>query len=225
MDFFSNSGTLHHAYLVIGEFDAVSAELAKFFEKELDFTIAGNPDFWRGKYATFGVDDAIALAALSVGLPVAGERKIFIVGADAMTPQAQNALLKSLEEPKGGTHVFIIMPSDANVLPTLRSRLFIVRHGGAAGTPIDAKTFLAASFAERLATVKELVENISDEKAAKADAVKFINSLEAELAKKDFKKLSSAERQLLERVEKARGYASDPSASVKMLLEYLAIIA
>ena len=36
-----------------------------------------------------------------------GSRKIFIIGANSFTREAQNALLKTFEEPTAGTHFFL----------------------------------------------------------------------------------------------------------------------
>ncbi len=49
-------------------------------------------------------------------------RFIFICGADAMNPQAQNALLKTLEEPPPATVLILISSAPGQLLPTIRSR-------------------------------------------------------------------------------------------------------
>ncbi|MDR0965539.1 MAG: DNA polymerase III subunit delta' [Myxococcales bacterium] len=49
-------------------------------------------------------------------------RFIFICGADAMNPQAQNALLKTLEEPPPATVLILIAAAPGQLLPTIRSR-------------------------------------------------------------------------------------------------------
>ncbi len=49
--------------------------------------------------------------------------KIVVVPeADRLTPEAQNAMLKTLEEPSGSTIVVLISPSLRPLLPTVRSR-------------------------------------------------------------------------------------------------------
>lgn len=53
-------------------------------------------------------------------------RVVILNGAELLNPQAANALLKSLEEPPEGTFFFLIAPSAAHVLPTLRSRAQVV---------------------------------------------------------------------------------------------------
>ena len=49
-------------------------------------------------------------------------RFIFICGAEAMNPQAQNALLKTLEEPPPATVLILISAAPNQLLPTIRSR-------------------------------------------------------------------------------------------------------
>ncbi|MDO4774098.1 MAG: hypothetical protein Q4A37_03175 [Candidatus Saccharibacteria bacterium] len=53
-------------------------------------------------------------------------RMIIINPADAMTDQAQNALLKSLEEPNANTHFILVGATTGNILPTIQSRCQIV---------------------------------------------------------------------------------------------------
>lgn len=49
-------------------------------------------------------------------------RFIFICSAEAMNPQAQNALLKTLEEPPAATVLILIAAAPNQLLPTIRSR-------------------------------------------------------------------------------------------------------
>ena len=59
---------------------------------------------------------------------VKGRGKVFVVEeADLMNPQAQNALLKTLEEPSGRTLLILITDQPDCLLPTIRSRCQIVR--------------------------------------------------------------------------------------------------
>ncbi|MEG8947393.1 ATP-binding protein [Rosettibacter firmus] len=53
-------------------------------------------------------------------------RFIFIVDADLMNEQTQNALLKSLEEPPKGIIFFLITSNIDKLLPTIQSRCWIV---------------------------------------------------------------------------------------------------
>jgi len=55
--------------------------------------------------------------------PNEGRKKIYILGnAQSMTDQAQNALLKLLEEPPSYIVIIIVLPSASSLLTTVRSR-------------------------------------------------------------------------------------------------------
>ncbi len=59
-----------------------------------------------------------------------GRRKVAIVdAAESMTPQAQNAFLKTLEEPPLGAVLILISSAPTTLLPTVRSRCQEVRFG------------------------------------------------------------------------------------------------
>ena len=59
--------------------------------------------------------------------PVRGRAKIFVIKeADRMTIQAQNALLKTLEEPPGNTLIVLLVSYTDRLLPTTLSRCQIV---------------------------------------------------------------------------------------------------
>jgi DNA polymerase III subunit delta' len=56
-----------------------------------------------------------------------GRRAVLIEGADRMTAAAQNALLKSLEEPDDETLFILTSDSEQKLLPTVRSRCRVIR--------------------------------------------------------------------------------------------------
>ena len=59
---------------------------------------------------------------------VMGRGKVFVVEqAELMNPQAQNALLKTLEEPAGRTLIILLTDQPGGMLPTIRSRCQTVR--------------------------------------------------------------------------------------------------
>lgn len=62
--------------------------------------------------------------------PFEGRARAFIVDdAHAMTEQAMNALLKSLEEPAATSHVMLVTGAPQALLPTIRSRCQVLRFG------------------------------------------------------------------------------------------------
>ena len=67
------------------------------------------------------------LHALSLHAAEGGERVVLLENAQRMTVQAQNALLKSLEEPDDSTRFLLTASGDTGLLPTVRSRCRVVR--------------------------------------------------------------------------------------------------
>lgn len=68
--------------------------------------------------------------ALSEASVRRGRRVVLCEEAHRMTPAAQNALLKTLEEPPEGV-TFLLSGTENGLLPTIRSRCMIVRLSGA----------------------------------------------------------------------------------------------
>lgn len=77
---------------------------------------------------TVGVDIARFLKEDVYIVPNDIDDKFYIIeNADKMTPQAQNALLLTLEEPPSFAHFFLICNSDDSLLETIRSRAITLR--------------------------------------------------------------------------------------------------
>ena len=176
----------------------------------------GNPDIYTREYRTFGVDDAIELRNRSNRRPIAGSQRFFIVATPGMTGEAQNALLKTLEEPPADAAFFIIVPAPEMLLPTLRSRAQILTlESVGAEDSIDTKAFLAAASQERLDMLKPLLEKDDDDKRDIGKIVAFLSALEQRLAKKP---------EGLHAIYRARKYIGDKGALVKPLLEQVALL-
>ena len=82
----------------------------------------------RPEKKTLGVDEIRDLIDYLSLKPYEGGRHIAIIEqADKMTPPAQNALLKTLENPDGEAMFFVIAEDAGGLLPTIRSRCQAVR--------------------------------------------------------------------------------------------------
>ncbi len=67
--------------------------------------------------------DRIRELERALSLKAGGKRKVgLLYHADRMLPQAQNAFLKTLEEPAGDTILILITTNSEGLLPTIRSR-------------------------------------------------------------------------------------------------------
>ena len=114
---------------------------------------------------------------------------------NGITVEAQNALLKLLEEPPVYAHFFLIIPSAHLLLPTVKSRLSMIRNTSWGGkdtsktsTIVDysdsevmkqAEAFLKAPTAKRLEIIKSLMDSITKEKKTRQDAIDLINAIES----------------------------------------------
>lgn len=226
----------HHAYCLIGS-NLIRQDLEKVLETKHKVTIQGNPDFYARKYETFTIDDARQIKAAAESRPViVGGKKFFILEMNAITVEAQNAMLKLLEEPAEYTHFFLILPSAHLLLPTIKSRISFIETANAEHEVIplekEAKALLAAPVAKRLDMVKSFMDEITKEKRPKQDAIDLLGALEELVHEKTQvttggKSSISAGLQKnttsLEAIMLARKYSTDRAPSLKMLLEYVAM--
>lgn len=133
-----------HAYVLVGEAGAGKKTLADIYAMTLQCEKGGavpckicdpckkansknHPDIIyveHEKSNSIGVDEIRAQVVDDVGIrPYSGRYKIYIISdADKMTTQAQNAILKTIEEPPDYA-VFLLLTTNVDaLLPTIRSR-------------------------------------------------------------------------------------------------------
>ncbi|MFQ5989360.1 MAG: DNA polymerase III subunit delta' [Candidatus Methylomirabilales bacterium] len=80
--------------------------------------------------ASLKIDQIRGLTQEATFKPYEGRRKVFILDlAETMTEQAQNALLKTLEEPPGAAVLVLIAPEASALLSTIASRCSQIRFG------------------------------------------------------------------------------------------------
>ena len=153
--------------------------------------------------------------------PYAGEYKVAVIdAADMMTTEAANALLKSLEEPKSNTFIFLIT-SNPNRLPkTILSRAQKITFG-----PVNLKTetneldymfkvFQTGQLTDKLVLAYEIAELETVE--IKNLLNTWLQSLEKELLNNASKKLA----QKISQVLNARKFL-DQNVNSKLLLTSL----
>jgi hypothetical protein len=211
---------VHHAYVLSGGADAVSALLSEL--SRLGYETAGNPDIRVEYYDTLGIDETRALKEAAGRTSVTGGKKIFVTAARSMTREAQNALLKLFEEPPKETHFFLFLSTLATLLPTLRSRLevlsqesFAVRTEGVHA----AREFLQDTRPVRLKSIQALLGKVEKGERGKESLSDFLNALERAAAKGEVNS-----PQALGEILEAQKYSRDRAASWKLILEHLALV-
>jgi len=215
---YKKTGALHHAFL-LEEHEQILEELFAFLE-EIGVATRGNPDFWHRDFEIFGIDEGRELRALQTQSAFKGDKRLFIIRTKTITPEAQNALLKTLEEPTAGTHFFLIVPNRDLLLPTLLSRVTVVGQKGALNKDTDKHTlvhdFLNATPTARLKLLEEIIEEKD-----RPGATVFLDGLETAYADKT--KKDTAE--FLETLLEFKKYLSLRGSSVKMILEHISLTA
>jgi hypothetical protein len=207
MDRLGSLEKLNHAYVssVLGQEDIWLLLAPLGVERK------GNPDVLELEVETFGVDEARYLSEWAIKKPFGNNLKIAVITALSVTVEAQNALLKLLEEPPERTHFFLLASQVKSLLPTLLSRVHIL--GGVLDVESDkAKKFISGNISERFKIISPIVKNKDKEKAR--SLVSALSRLTKDLPDgKAGERLSQAER-----------YLSGRSPSVKIILEHLATL-
>ncbi len=215
-----------HAYIINGERNAGKEFIAKVFamalqceKKEVEpcgechsckQALSNNqPDIIyisHEKPNTIGVEDIRAQINNDIVIkPYSSPRKIYIVNeGEKMTPQAQNALLKTLEEPPEYAVIVILTTNVEALLPTVLSRCVVLNMKPVSdalvkkylmeqlGVP-DYKANICVAFARgnigkaKLLASSEEFEKVKDEAIS---LVKNINDMEIHEIVKAIKKIS-----------------------------------
>ena len=220
----------HHAYCIAGQPEYIIPRILSWLEKKVGYRAKGNTDFRLEQYEVMGIDEARALKEATERKAVAGEKKIFIISARGITKEAQNALLKVIEEPPADTHFFLLVPTLEILLPTVRSRIHV--EAGLAEREKSSKSSLAVAFLsdsipKRLKTVQGLLKK-AEEEAGKRTLVDFFDELERAIAEaRELKPHTHEDKEstrALSEIFEVKKYSHDRAPSFKLLLEHLALV-
>ncbi|MDP2641777.1 MAG: hypothetical protein Q8P21_00580 [bacterium] len=215
------SSALHHANLLIGSPEETEVYLRTLCAETLGIKLQNNPDFFAFRSDTFGIDEARELKLLSTRKAltsvVSGQagRKIFFITSMRLTGEAQNALLKTFEDPSPGTHFFLSVREESLIVPTLLSRMQTIRVS-TRSTPIsnDAEKFISLTIKERLMFAKKFAD-------AEKSLPDFLDDLLLELRKR----VGQAGNGLsIENVYKIRRFAHGSAALPRLVIEHLALV-
>ena len=117
---------ISHSYIFSGIEGIGKKEIAKQFAKEiLCSNIINNPDFFliEPEDGKIKIDTIRELQKKIAEKPINLGKKVYIINdAELMTKEAQNALLKTLEEPPEYAVLILITSNENNLLSTIKSR-------------------------------------------------------------------------------------------------------
>ena len=184
---------------------------------ELGIKVANNPDFFTFRTDTFGIDEARELRQLSSRKAISSElstgqtgRKIFFITPTRLTLEAQNAFLKTFEDPSPDTYFFLVVREEAVIIPTLLSRMQVTRLNNSK-TGMEAEKFLTLPIRDRLLFAKKFV----DEEMILPN---FLDDLLLVLRKNGSSSVG------VESVYNLRRFARDNAVAPRLIIEHLSLV-
>lgn len=213
----------HHAYLLVSNLESGS-NLASFLPTDSSL------ENWT--FGIVGINEAREIRERGGRASDPENKKFIVIKFESITPEAQNVLLKILEEPPLGT-VFILATSNPGLLlPTLLSRLekltllenLETKDGK---NSEDKKTaildFIRNNPETRLKFIEKLLDDNEDNH--KGVSLDFLNNLEQALA--EILKPEEASEQLifaLAEIRAGREHLSHPSGASRLVLQHIALV-
>jgi hypothetical protein len=243
----------HHAYIIEKVSDDGLGAILNFISQvlEIEKDPHVSPNFLHIKSNQLSVEEAGKVVTFNSQKSFGqngGGNKVVLIEINGAGHQAQNALLKTLEEPFPNTYFFIAISSASLLLPTIQSRVeaysiedffnkFGIKDGEARGgvgkkevlsAEIKSQSvaeFLGSSLVKRIEIVKKMTEEAGKE--GEDDSSKLFQFLhDIEITLKDWEKKKPTGRLSKEELQTliiSREYFADSGASKKMLLEYLSL--
>ncbi len=143
-------GVLFHGYIFFGEKSVGKATFARSLANLLEFGEFGESKESNNKILTeafiifsktesesIGIDEIRDLKHFLYSKPVNSVKRVAIIdGADMLTSQAQNAILKISEEPPETGLIIMVLENPDSLLPTLQSRFQKIYFGRASSGDI-----------------------------------------------------------------------------------------
>ncbi len=239
---------LSHAYLFDGPKGVGKKLLAQNFaveviksgliDKNRNISINHADIFEYGqKKENIKISDVRQLISETITKPLEGSNRVFIIDhADYLNPIAQNALLKTIEEPSAGNIFILITDKPTNLLPTIRSRcqelpfhdlsdeekIQILKENGIADIPDD----LSSSPGELIKNCKnpEKIKKLQDfyekfNKILKGDTIELFNL--AEQVSKDKAESVEILEYLIKRLSNTVLENSVPDGNILFIIDQL----
>ncbi len=219
---------LYHSYIVEGD-PSDTVDLLRVFLEGREDIGARNPDFFHHIYESFTIADAQTIKEWHSTRGLTEQKRVCIIGAKFINREAEQSLLKIIEEPQADTHFFLVVPRAAMLADTIQSRTHLIKVGGIGDSPSKkSEAFIKSTPRERIELVADLIKENKDNETSgelRYQATALINEIERTLYKKFKSNIKDEKiRFILRELENSRDYLSTPGASVKMILEHIALV-
>jgi len=185
-------------------------------------TLIGVPsagdDFLLIEKTTISIDDIRLLQDTHDQRSLSGQKTIVCSGS-FITTQAQNALLKMMEDVKEGERIFLVIPNELELLPTIISR--VQKHTLQSESVMkEAESFVSMPAPKRISYIEEKFLSIEESDEKRDALLNFFRDLEEyTYSKKEIGKYED----LLRALPVLRQMLANPGAPAKMIAEYVAL--
>jgi len=220
---------LYQSYVIEGDPSMVVNSLRSFLEVRGEIDPLSS-DVLCQSYESFGVEDGNQIKEWHSQKGISKGKKICIIATNFINKEAEQSLLKTIEEPGKDTHFFIIIPDSSFLADTILSRVQLIRIKGDEDLIIKklVVSFVKSNIKDRMDMIASMIkENKSEEGSGQLRyfAISFINELE-KMAYRKFKENVNDKNNIfiLEEIVKTKEFLSLPGAGVKMILEHLALV-
>lgn len=141
-------------------------------------------------------------------------RGVLILNAQNLTIDAQNSLLKTLEEPPIHSLIVLLSDSEHSLLPTIISRCRLIRVDGEGNADIDEKNLKILGSLEGMDIAKrfEIIEKIEDKESFLRQLIIFY--------RKQLKEREKIDIEFLKELLEAEKW-SKSNVNIRAILEYL----
>jgi hypothetical protein len=220
---------LYHSYVIEGDPLNDGENILDLLVSRKE-TEKNSNDLYFKKYEALNIEDSRDIKSWHSQSGIGKSKKICIICAKFINHEAEQALLKIIEEPGENTHFFIIVSDSSILLPTILSRVHLIKIKNESNIDIKKEVidFIKSSKKERIDKVAIFIKENKDEDnsgALRYFATSFVNELEVIFYKEFKKDINNKDTQfILEELQKVRGYLSTKGAGVKMILEHLALV-
>lgn len=174
--------------------------------------------------SSIGIDDIKILLSSLQYKPLSHEKQFgIIINAYLLTTEAQNVLLKSLEEPSKNTEFIIATRSVTDVLPTIRSRCtihYISAEESKGKIPEECESFIQMKPHERFLFTREYCKTHKKKEEIEQFIVGLIEIYRTRL--QEDRNLSKNNGENLKLLNTAYSYWQS-NVNKQLLLEYIAI--
>lgn len=223
---------LYHSYVVEGEPYTTAGELLKFLEVR-GVAEHQSSDVLFQVYESFTMDDSSQIKDWHSQLGIGKNKRVCIIATKFINREAEQTLLKIIEEPAENTHFFIVVPDSGALLGTILSRVHIIKTEISNEDDVTdlkkvVQDFIKANPSDRIKKVTTIIDDNKEKENSgqlRYYATSFVNEIESIYYQKFTKdKKNTQIKFTLNELQKSREYLSTPGASVKMILEHLALV-